>query len=654
MGDSEAVFPFPNAALQPDQTFADTKLAALPVAVPLPPGHHVDPVRFTDEEALAVFFDRLANIGPALAEWAAAFVKAAAWWNGHSLHTPVYDVPPPFTDGLPVINPYRNRIFLPSSPLSASSTAGRELIRRLTHVKNDNIDRWFAEHPDVYQEYARRYEDLGQYNADNAGVHVPPPPGPQVVIPESLKDKTARVNIARAKTVTQLLLARASTSADGTPILVPGTLSPTFEDALQDTPSRALHSLLQYFTGLVLTKEGDLNIINTYKAKFPLGLITSAFAATYLNGYWATMPPQQEVTMVGQRLSLFTFAPMRTNTAEYQKQLEESTAIVGEDLVGTVNAHRTKASSQLFNKGAITSYQNLLATLANLLLVLEAADGPDQDGPSILVKGLEEFFVVLIRPQVRNWIEYFQRLPHGEHLPHSLAVDINNNCLIQMAQFATNANWGRAALDGTPIPASSLEGYQHLHAVVVNNWNKFSQASNLGPYLSPSSIWVSPKTAKESAKKVAKTTDTASPNSQQHRTTSSSQSTASRTSSSPGGPNSDIGMIVVPDNIRNGPQMPTGKRLCLLFSSKGRRCPNGYDCPNAHVTLTKASIPELQAIERWVDNTPNVTWSSGRPHRLGTIPAPTPAPPPSATPVPQVSPQAAPAAPRHSSATPQG
>jgi hypothetical protein len=239
---------------------------------------------------------------------------------------------------------------------------------------------------------------------------------------------------------------------------------------------------------LVLTKEGDLNIINTYKAKFPLGLITSAFAAMYLNGYWATMPPQQEVTMMGQCLSIFTFAPICVNTAKYQKQLKELMAIVSEDLVGSINAHHTKASSQLFNKGTITSYQNLLATLANLLLVLEAANGPDQESPSILIKGLKEFFMVLIHPQVRNWIEYFQHLPHGKHLPHSLAVDINNNCLIQMVQFATNANWGRAALDGTPIPASSLEGYQHFRAVVINNWNKFSQASNLGPYLSPSSI----------------------------------------------------------------------------------------------------------------------------------------------------------------------
>jgi hypothetical protein len=223
-----------------------------------------------------------------------------------------------------------------------------------------------------------------------------------------------------------------------------------------------------------------------------------------------------------------------------------------------------------------------------------------------------------------------------------------------MAQFATNANWGRAALEGTPIPASTLEGFQHLRAVVINNWNKFSQASNLGPYLSPSSIWVSPKVAKESAKKAAKTSESASPGSQQAKTTALAQSATPTRNAAPPGPNSEIGMVVVPDNIRSGPQLPTGKRLCLFFSGKGRRCTNGYNCPNAHVTLTKASIPELQAIERWVDNTPNVTWSSGRPHRLGALPATTPASPASTPTVPQVSPQAAPAAPANQSATAQG
>jgi hypothetical protein len=54
-------FPFPDDAEDPTSIFADQKVAALPVAVPLPPGHNLDPVRFTDSVGLNDFLDRLAS-----------------------------------------------------------------------------------------------------------------------------------------------------------------------------------------------------------------------------------------------------------------------------------------------------------------------------------------------------------------------------------------------------------------------------------------------------------------------------------------------------------------------------------------------------------------------------------------------------------------
>jgi hypothetical protein len=164
--------------------------------------------------------------------------------------------------------------------------------------------------------------------------------------------------------------------------------------------------------------------------------------------------------MVGQSLSILSFAPVRTGTSEHQRQLDESNAILGEELLGTVSSQCTKASLMLYSGGGIHSYQSLLSTIANLLLVLEAADDPTQSSPAILVKNLEDFFKVLIKNDVHQWIEHFQRTPQGEHLPHSLAVEIHNNCLSQMAQFATNANWGRAVLEGSNIPVSALTSYK--------------------------------------------------------------------------------------------------------------------------------------------------------------------------------------------------
>jgi hypothetical protein len=61
------------------------------------------------------------------------------------------------------------------------------------------------------------------------------------------------------------------------------------------------------------------------------------------------------------------------------------------------------------------------------------------------------------------------------------------------------------------------------------------------------------------------------------------------------------------------------------------------------VTTRTALIPDLQTIERWVTDTQNVSWASGRPYRLNETPMGGTVPPtPPANPgVPPVTPDAA-------------
>jgi hypothetical protein len=94
--------------------------------------------------------------------------------------------------------------------------------------------------------------------------------------------------------------------------------------------------------------------------RFPFVIINQTFAAALTNEYWATQPFQQNATTLGQNLSLFTFAPTRTGTAEYKRQFDETNAILGEELVGTANAHRTKASLKLYDGGNVQHYSHLL------------------------------------------------------------------------------------------------------------------------------------------------------------------------------------------------------------------------------------------------------------------------------------------------------
>ena len=108
-----------------------------------------------------------------------------------------------------------------------------------------------------------------------------------------------------------------------------------------------------------------------------------------------------------------------------------------------------------------------------------------------------------------------------------------------------------------------------------------------------------------------------------------------------------MGMIQAPDTIWHGPQLSNGKKLCLAFAVKGKSCPNGFhNCANAHVSMHQVSVSDLQAIDRWVASTANVTWYPRRPFRLtqATTTATSPVTPVTSTTANPVSPPPAPGA----------
>jgi hypothetical protein len=274
-----------------------------------------------------------------------------------------------------------------------------------------------------------------------------------------------------------------------------------------------------------------------------------------------------------------------------------------------------------------------MSTIANLHAALAVCDGPDQTTPAISMTCLQEAFCFLAQPDMKLWVDRFSRGTGGEHLPYSLILDLHNSW-IHLARFATNPKYIRAVLNEEEIPASALTFYKATHSSVISKWQKAVASDTLGPYVSPPSTWVSPK-AKEQAKKTPKHNESSTPGS------------SSKGQSGPGGPpdrrqpggarapGSDptFGMIIAPDSVRNGPQLSSGKRLCLAFARKGKSCTQGFNCSHQHVSTRTATIPDLQTIEKWVADTPNVSWSTGRPHRLnetstgGTVPPTPPANP---------------------------
>jgi hypothetical protein len=612
-------FPFPPEPADAPFNFDQYKVAALPVAVPLPPGHSLAPVSLSDPTSLAIFMERVESISQQHYEWVNSIVASKLLYNGQSLHRHEPPVPTFFTEDLTMAT-LKDHVYLTVLPTNPTSSAGKDFLRRANAIRNDNMDRWFTNNSNVYKAIAAPFLSSNE-SAPSPGPGANTSPTPTIVY-ESLKDKSTKVNIARARTITGLLLARETTNADGTKILTPGAVSQMFDDAVSDSTSRAVRYFVQQICALKNSKVDSMDSVNILMARFPMVIVTSSLVATALNGFWSTQPLQQEVGMVGQNLNFLSFSPVRTNTAEHKRQLDESTTVLNEDLVGIATNQRTKATLQLYGGGTITTHQDVLQSLANLILFLEALDAPDQASPPLFVTALRQLFQCLVNPVINNWVHSFARRSEGKHLPYSLAFEINNSVFIHFAKFAVNSNWSRAVLEGTEIPTSALDDFRATFNVVISNWRKTSATDSLSIYSSPPSTWISPDTKKEESKKAAKTSDSSSPSSSKPSSRSGNAPISSNASRpAPRDPN--FGMVIVPDNVRHGPQLPSGKRLCLHFAGQGKACTHGYNCQQAHVTLSKASIPDLKAIERWVVATPNVDWALGRPKRLNDSPSAT-------------------------------
>jgi hypothetical protein len=141
----DLTFPFPD----PTTTFANWYVAGLPACIPLPSGHDLEPVPFHDTEGVETFITKLQAISNHNAEWAMAMYKAHEWFEGSSLDVASLNVPDTYSIGTPNSNTYRNTIHIPTSTIYPTSINGQNLIRCITHAKNENIDRWFKANPDT-------------------------------------------------------------------------------------------------------------------------------------------------------------------------------------------------------------------------------------------------------------------------------------------------------------------------------------------------------------------------------------------------------------------------------------------------------------------------------------------------------------------------
>jgi hypothetical protein len=614
----------------PLETFAQYHVTRLPVAVPLPMGHGVDTLSLDDEDAIVNLFDRLRSIAPQLEEWAQAMMFTSDYWGDKSLTSSVPVIPDLFTEGLTDVNPVQGSLFVKSDTVSISTPSGQAVINRVESARNTNIDAWIQQNPTIFQ------EKVGQYS----NLHPTPPAPSAAYAPSSVAtiiktraDRNKEVRISKTKAKIQLMLARPGLNSDGAPILIPGRLDETFEDLLQEKAKDAFRSLYSLFYRKIEgKKDSDPMHLMHWTVNFPYVAVNPIFTGSFLSGHWAVQPIHKDADHLGQNLGVFTFVPSKSHTAEHKRQLEENSLILAEDIVSAASSHRTKASLTLFEGGSVQFHSQALTTIANLHAALMAIDHQDNTVPAISCKCLQEVFSILAQPDMKQWVDRFAKgTAGGEHLPYALILDLHNSWIF-LARFFTDSRWGKAVVENTEIPGDALAYYLSTHNQVIAKWQKAVQGDTLGPYASAPSTYISPK-AKADAKKSAKGTDSASPASSGNNKSNSNNGPDRRQQNARGsGSDPNLGLVSTPDYVRNGPMMTCGKRLCLMFSRKGKSCNQGPNCSGSHVSLKSSSIEDLRIIDKWITDTPNVSWATGRPFRLNETASTTSPSTPSATP----------------------
>jgi hypothetical protein len=233
------------------------------------------------------------------------------------------------------------------------------------------MDHYFTQHPEIYEPLWNAITPQVNHIAQPTPVQV----SPQVVKTQSRSDKQDELRVLQGKTITSLLLVRESTNSDGAPIYLPGEINESFEDILPEVDAM---------------KDSQTDGALSFAVRFPWAAINVSFASAFQKGHWSDQPVQTENAAPGQNLGLLTFAPSHTESADYKRQWEETNAVLGEDMVEIDTTHRTKVSIKLFDGGKISTYNHLMATIANLFVVLPIADKRGQATDAVIFANLRK------------------------------------------------------------------------------------------------------------------------------------------------------------------------------------------------------------------------------------------------------------------------
>jgi hypothetical protein len=123
---------------------------------------------------------------------------------------------------------------------------------------------------------------------------------------------------------------------------------------------------------------GNTQSVIKHKTDLPVGIINALYVAAFVNRHWGKLMMHEQGAVIGhQSLTIFSLLRVAASSAGYKHALDDASVIYSEQLVGEHSSNSTKIDTNLFSSGQQKTYDDCLATIANLhaCLTLLHAEG---------------------------------------------------------------------------------------------------------------------------------------------------------------------------------------------------------------------------------------------------------------------------------------
>ena len=237
------------------------------------------------------------------------------------------------------------------------------------------------------------------------------------------------------------------------------TLTPEFLAMLRARKlSKAVTNLReQYRSHLEALSASDHRLDST--GTTDLAMMDATFVTCLRNFNWASEPLASDPAGIKDKLGVYHLANPRSDTTSYQIRVESGRALLRQELVGEDKSKLEKKSTELYHNGQMDSGPDILIMLANFWAFGTFAVRDFKTHPPMIWLAMAACDKALVSQMGRKWC---MRHLTTAHLFHALAMDIQSmvipfitiaNCLNYRSAVAKGGCIGLAPYDAACVYA---------------------------------------------------------------------------------------------------------------------------------------------------------------------------------------------------------